>query len=180
VPCAELHVYYGFELWWATAMYRHEAWFISWRSRMEALLLQPGIHYHGMVGHQRMAQAYAESGFYVYPTDTPETAPINLIKAQANGCIPVTSRLPASAIPETCGRFDLGPIPPEGAGSIGSSPAWLRAWTDRLVLAMQMPHKVLESHRQEMKADARRRYNWTRVAQDWDNILRRFEIMNPR
>lgn len=50
-----------------------------------------------------MAEAYAENGFYVYPTETPETAPINLMKAQANGCIPITSRYPASAIPETTG-----------------------------------------------------------------------------
>jgi hypothetical protein len=49
---------------------------------METLLQQEGVRYWGGVGHERMADAYAETGFYVYPTETPETAPINLMKAQ--------------------------------------------------------------------------------------------------
>eukprot|EP00961_Rhodomonas_salina_P073147 982716-Rhodomonas_salina.1 len=47
---------------------------------MEAMLAQDGVLYKGGVGHARMAEAYAETGFYLYPTDTQETAPINLIK----------------------------------------------------------------------------------------------------
>ena len=171
-PCAVLNVYYGFDMWWATALYRHDPGFIQWRRRMEALLEQPGVRYHGMVGHARMAEAYAENGFYVYPTDTPETAPINLMKAQANGCVPITSRLPASAIPETCGRFDLGPPPPPGrTGSIRGDSEWTAAWTERVVRAVLTPHAELERHRREMKAYARQRYNWTRVALDWQEAL---------
>ena len=105
-PCARLDVYYGFELWWATAMYRREAWFVAWRRRMEGLLNQTGVRYHGMVGHAAMADAYAAAGFYVYPTDTPETAPINLMKAQVGGgaCACVSARCRACVRDEGAGR----------------------------------------------------------------------------
>ncbi len=61
-------------------MYKSEPWFIEWRSKMEQLLKQEGVLYKGGVGHAEMAAAYAATGFYLYPTDTQETAPINLIK----------------------------------------------------------------------------------------------------
>ena len=127
-PAAELHVYGGFDWWWATPLYKNEPWFIEWRAVMEALLLQEGVKYWGGVGHETMAEAYAQTGFYVYPTDTPETAPINLMKAQANGCIPITSRHPASAIPETTGEFDLGP-PSRLNTSIKLDARWLAEWS---------------------------------------------------
>jgi len=46
-------------------------------------------------------------------------------------CIPVTSRFPASAIPETTGEFDLGP-PPRGDGNITmrTDPEWLHEWAE--------------------------------------------------
>ena len=83
---AELHVYGGFDWWWATPLYQNEPWFIEWRAVMETLLQQEGVKYWGGVGHETMAEAYAQTGFYAYPTDTPETAPINLMKAQVCVC----------------------------------------------------------------------------------------------
>ena len=63
---------------------------------------------------------YAASGFYVFPSDKPETSGVNLMKAQAMGAIPVTSRHPNSSMPEVCGRYDLGPRVPVGAIAIQS------------------------------------------------------------
>ena len=51
-PDAQLHVYGGFDWWWATPLYQDQAWFKSWRAEMETLLLQPGVKYWGAVGHQ--------------------------------------------------------------------------------------------------------------------------------
>lgn len=42
---AELHVYGGFDWWWATPLYKDQVWFIEWRATMEALLLQHGVKY---------------------------------------------------------------------------------------------------------------------------------------
>jgi hypothetical protein len=98
---------------------------------------------------QVMADAYAHAGFYVYPTETPETAPINLMKAQANGCIPITSRFLSSAIPETTGDFDLGP--PPRRGSIKHDADWLAEWTRAVVRAVNTPQALLDDHRRRMK-----------------------------
>eukprot|EP00960_Hanusia_phi_P024154 712197-Hanusia_phi.AAC.2 len=162
----ELYVYYGFDMWWATPLYKHERWFIEWRRRMEEMLQQEGVNYIGGVGHEEMAGAYAETGFYVYPTDTPETAPINLIKAQANGCVPITSRYPLSAIPETTLTFDLGPEPRSNV-SIKEDRAFLLEWADAVARAVRTPQKELEVHRRRMKQSARDRYSWPKIAKEW-------------
>ena len=42
----------------------------------------PGVVYHGMVSETELAQAYAQAGWYAYPSDKPETSGIALMKAQ--------------------------------------------------------------------------------------------------
>ena len=170
VPAAEFHVFGGFDWWWATPLYQNEPWFIQWRASIEALLQHEGVVYWGGVGHDRMAQAYAECGFYVYPTETPETAPINLMKAQANGCIPITSRFPGSAIPETTAGFDLGPPPRQGT-TIKRDAAWRAQWTAAVIEAMRTPQEGLADHRLRMKRRARETYSWSRVASEWDRLF---------
>ena len=165
-----IYIYAGFDWWWATPLYKNEPWFIEWRAVMEALLQQEGVKYWGGVGHETMAEAYAQTGFYVYPTDTPETAPINLMKAQANGCIPITSRHPASAIPETTGEFDLGP-PSRLNTSIKLDAGWLAEWTTAVIVAIKTPQEQLADLRARMKLRAREIYNWPRVAAEWDGLL---------
>lgn len=80
----------------------------AWLDRMHALLKQPGVVYIGLVNHTVLADAYASSGFTLYPTSFPETGCVSLMKAQAMGAIPITSRYLNSTLPEM-GRFDLGP-----------------------------------------------------------------------
>jgi len=169
-PAVELHVYYGFDMWWATPLYKDQPWFVEWRAKMEKMLTQAGVRYFGGVGHDRMADAYAETGFYVYPTATPETAPINLMKAQANGCIPITSKFPGSAIAETTREFDLGPDPRTNT-TMKEDPEWLQEWTEAVITAVNTPHKHLEEHRQKMVRYARATYNWSRVADEWFHHL---------
>ncbi len=96
-----------------------------------------------------LAEAYAQAGFYAYPSDKPETSGIALMKAQACdgiplgatpgpplgatsgrplgrsqacGCVPLTSGQRASALPETCGEWDLGPAGRDGL--IARDPEW--------------------------------------------------------
>ena len=97
-----LAVYYGFPRW-LEQMHGAEAWYPQWRQHMEELLRQPGVEYHGMVNHTTIAAAYATSGFYLFPSDKPETSGVNLMKAQAtptpagrhsDPCIPPSQQLP--------------------------------------------------------------------------------------
>ena len=167
VPEATLHVYGGFAKWWATTVYKSDASFMAWRRKMEELLTLPGVVDHGWVGHEVIARAYSKHGFYLYPTDIPDTAPLNIAKAMAAGCIPITSRLLSSALPEFTREFDLGPTPREG--NFAENAEWRLEWVSAVVGA---PSRDLKVHRQRMKRWARRRFSWPRVAQEWAAIFR--------
>lgn len=110
VPDAHLTVYYGFTPAfnrWGESVFPD---FRAWKHRMLTLLQTlPGVEYVGTVGHTDLAEGYATAGFYLYPTMFSETSAVSLMKAMANGAIPITSRFERSALNETCGEFDLGP-----------------------------------------------------------------------
>ena len=55
---------------------------IELRAQIDPLLKAPGVVYHGMVSETELAQAYAQAGWYAYPSDKPETSGIALMKAQ--------------------------------------------------------------------------------------------------
>ena len=79
LPTASLHVYYGF---WPYAMWAEQKPLIELRAQIDPLLKAPGVVYHGMVSETELAQAYAQAGWYAYPSDKPETSGIALMKAQ--------------------------------------------------------------------------------------------------
>lgn len=166
IPDAELHLYYGFTANYLRDM-RNNPKLRRTKERIEAQLQRvEGVHWHGMVGQDELASAFAQSGFWLYPTAWPETFCITAAQAQANGAIPITSRYPDSGVPETC-RYDLGPEP--RGGSIYDDPAWLTAWTDQVVkVASKEPDHAF---RKEMKAWARETFSWKKVAADWTRLF---------
>ena len=76
----------------------------TWSSTQAVVALSSGeAEYYGMVNASTIAAAYASSGFYVFPSDKPETSGVNLMKAQAtptpagrhsDPCIPPSQQLP--------------------------------------------------------------------------------------
>ncbi|KAJ1482117.1 hypothetical protein T484DRAFT_1805073 [Baffinella frigidus] len=48
--------------------------------------------FRGMVGHKELWRSFRRAGFALYPSAFPETSCITLMKAQAAGAVPVTSR----------------------------------------------------------------------------------------
>jgi protein O-GlcNAc transferase len=110
LPTAELSVFYGFRpefVKWGNAQMDN---FTEWMAEMNRLLSEtPGVRNVGLVGHAQLAKEYSYAGFYLYPTTFSETSCISLMKAMTNGAIPITSRFPVSALPETVDAFDLGP-----------------------------------------------------------------------
>lgn len=172
VPGARLGVYYGFtRAFLAWGRRTNPGGFDAWLARMHSLLAQEGVTYHGLVNHSVLHAAYAASGFTLYPTSFGETSCISLMKAQALGAIPITSRYPHSALPETCGRFDWGPAPPPAAFKPGSSlaadPEWLAAWVEAVVGAATRPADEIAAHRAAMMAHSRSHHLWGSVAAKW-------------
>jgi glycosyltransferase involved in cell wall biosynthesis len=120
-----------------------------------------------MVGQKELTQALSRSGFYLYPCEIAEISSISLMRAQAMGSIPVTSRYKDSALNETAGLWDLGP--PAREGLIGKDPEWLAQWIDYVVFAATATN--LHEHRRKMKEWARAKFSWARAGRQWDYIF---------
>ena len=68
-----------------------------------------------------------------------------------------------SALGETCGKWDLGPVQ-RNSSIIAEDAAWLSEWTQHVIRAARLPAAALERHRTAMMADALARYSWEHVA----------------
>ncbi|CAM9221466.1 unnamed protein product [Discosporangium mesarthrocarpum] len=179
VPTATLEIYYGFSDSFNAWGRRHITRFDEWMSDMMLLLEQDGIDYRGMVDHHTLARAYARAGFILYPTAFPETGCVTLMKAQAMGAIPITSRFPNSTLPELASPWDMGPEPglPLDASSPLDHPAWLERWASAVIEASKADSAGREAtggagivweRRQAMKAAARDRFLWGSTARIWE------------
>eukprot|EP00639_Heterosigma_akashiwo_P010200 CAMPEP_0206373560 /NCGR_PEP_ID=MMETSP0294-20121207/7786_1 /ASSEMBLY_ACC=CAM_ASM_000327 /TAXON_ID=39354 /ORGANISM="Heterosigma akashiwo, Strain CCMP2393" /LENGTH=325 /DNA_ID=CAMNT_0053821171 /DNA_START=59 /DNA_END=1036 /DNA_ORIENTATION=+ len=148
---AKLEVYYGFSKSFlvhaANTIPDHKAWI----SRMETLLKQEGIVYRGMVDHSTLASAYASAGFILYPTIFPETGCVTLMKAQAMGAVPITSRFEGSTLPELTQHWDLGPRPL--VGHYANDPEWQSLWVDRVIAAAARDIRERQGSKQTHRED---------------------------
>lgn len=181
---AELWVYYGFTdafmRWGRINIPRFDEWMLT----MQRLLRQEGVNYVGLVDQAELARAYWRSGFALYPTSFPETGCVALMKAQALGSVPITSRHVNSTLPELTGPWDLGP--PGSPGRIADDPMRLRSYADAVVRAAlghcdnardrvqadsAPPGKCVAHHRARMVRWARERFRWGRVARLWDDAF---------
>lgn len=145
---------------------------------MLGLLKQEGIVYHGMVGHATLAKGLADAGFILYPTVYPETGCVTLMKAQAMGAIPITSRCLNSTLPELTEWFDLGPRPIRSA-TYTEDTEWMELWVQAVVAASNRDfeerrrnagirnEETLQVHRKTMIKKSRERFGWKHVAEIW-------------
>mmetsp|Transcript_28630 Transcript_28630/g.64874 ORF Transcript_28630/g.64874 Transcript_28630/m.64874 type:complete len:796 (-) Transcript_28630:52-2439(-) len=168
VPNSSLEIYYG----WTPGMLRYiervgpEGH--AFKKNIDEMLEYPGVLSKGMVGQRELTRALSECGFYLYPCEIAEISSISLMRAQAMGAIPITSRFLDSALNETAGIFDLGP--PAQPGLIGKNPEWLQQWIDAVVEASNHAERYSE-HRKRMKEWARKKFSWERVGRQWDHIF---------
>lgn len=124
--------------------------------------------------------AFASASLTLYPTSVEiETGCISVLKAMANGAIPVTSRYRLSVLPELTSRWDLGP-PARPTGKISQDAAWLQEWADAVVDAVHMPQSEIEQLRSEMVAWARRERTWSAVASLVDAEARKVLLEGQR
>lgn len=96
VPNAELHIFYGFDIWEASARSRGEQGQLELMDRLRrAVHTTEGVVYHGFVDQRALADEFAKSQVWIYPTWFSETSCISAMEAQAAGCRVVTSRIAA-------------------------------------------------------------------------------------
>lgn len=166
VPEAELHVYYGFEIF--DIMHRDNPERMRWKEQVLGLMNQPGIIYHGRVGHEELNKAYNSSGVWAYSTDFTEISCISAMKAQALGAIPVTMTL--AALDETVKngvKIDADITLPEVQVE----------YADALIKVLK-DEKYQERIRKNMMVWARKQFAWSNVAAIWDETMRVW-VQNP-
>jgi glycosyltransferase involved in cell wall biosynthesis len=90
IPDAELHIFYG----WNNIdklIKSGDYNLLQFKKKMIPLMKQIGITEHGRVGHIKLIKEYQRAGVYAYPCSYEEISCISAMKAQASGCIPVTT-----------------------------------------------------------------------------------------
>ncbi|KAG7389404.1 hypothetical protein PHYBOEH_007514 [Phytophthora boehmeriae] len=170
IPTAELSVFYGFRPAFLEWGRKHMSNFTDWKTEIDRLLSEtPGVRNVGLVDHARLAEEYSYAGFYLYPTTFSETSCISLMKAMASGAIPITSRYPNSALPETVGDYDLGPRALQ-AHSIPEDPEWYELWI-RCIIDAVRDEQQATTLRHRMKRFARKTYRWEHIALQWHRVI---------
>lgn len=155
VPDAELHVYYGFTPTFDTVHRNHPA-MMEWKTKMLKLLLATkGVKYHGRVGQMELAQAYAQSHVWLYPTPFGEISCVTAMKAQAMGAMPFTSGY--AALAETQQHGWKGPADKMADAVVDYWANWDR------------PEQA--KARREMAAWARKTFSWESVANQWHRLF---------
>lgn len=93
LPKAELHIYYGWNLF--DAVNRNNPERMAWKKEMIKLMNQSGVAEHGRIGHKDLLKEKAKSTIHYYPTDFEEIDCISVRESALVGCVPVMSHYAA-------------------------------------------------------------------------------------
>ena len=161
IPDAELHIYYGVEIWKRFAPPEQKQQ-IEFLERLMAERADQGVHFHGRVSAQVLAREQMKCGVFNFPTWFSETSCRTAMEAHAAGCRIVTS--PIAALNETVG--------PRGTMIDGYwlSPEYKAQFADACVSAML---KTDDDDREELKRYARENFSLDSLAREWSVLLRR-------
>jgi glycosyltransferase involved in cell wall biosynthesis len=164
VPDAEVHVYYGFMVWERIAHAHGDQEGLAQINRFKNLLTHtPGVIFHDRVGQQELADAYAASKVWAYPTWFAETSCISAMEAQAAGCVPVATAL--AALNETVKHGVLLQQPSTGTG-YGINFV-------NTVVALLKDEQARMKYAAPGRKWAMANLDWSGVAAEWEEIFRK-------
>ena len=167
VPDAKLHIYYDWTVF--RLRYPVEA---AWLTGL--LESREGVVFHGGVRPEELHDAFRQASVWGYPLNgaDSETFCLNLIKAEASGCIPVCSD--AASLPEFLMpgiepvHFDFTGLPEVDDQTQASIPEeFLTAFTARLITTLQTPAAEHQATRKQLRT-------WVLDRFTWDHAARRF------
>ena len=87
VPEAELHVFYGWDLF--ARFYGDNPERMAWKKKIDDMMEHKGVTHHGRVSQPQIVKEMKKCGIWAYPTHFGEISCITAMKAQALGCIPI-------------------------------------------------------------------------------------------
>lgn len=163
VPDAELDVYYGFHPTLMAACRRPDPYgrqLAATVKKIDELRKQDGVNWHGFVGHEQLHAGFAKCGLWLYPSAYDEISCITAMKMQAHGVVPVTSE--QGALAETVQHGVKIPGDPNDV-------AMQKAWFDAVVAQANNPWT--REQRLDMATDARSKFSWASVADQWHGLF---------
>lgn len=159
VPDAELHIFYGWQLF--EKFYHDNPASMAWMERMNKMMEQPGITHHGRVAQPELKKWIEQCGVWAYPTHFGEINCISAIKAQAWGAMPVVVNYAALQTTVQWGIKVEGDIyEPEVQENY------------KLALIDGLTNEAQDGMRPAMMAWARNKFSWEKVAIEWSNEFR--------
>jgi glycosyltransferase involved in cell wall biosynthesis len=165
VPDLTLHIYYGFDnidVLSNASKKDRDYWRPIKRGVLEAVRRTKGVEWHGRIGQRELYRVWLQTGLWCYPTPFTETSCVTSMEAQALGAIPITN--PFWALRDNVRHGVLIAGDP-------NDPLTRARYAGEIVRLVTQPD-LAERIRLEMMPDARTRFDWDRVADQWDGWLR--------
>jgi glycosyltransferase involved in cell wall biosynthesis len=161
VPNAELHLYYGWDIW--DVCNRNNPTMKIWKESLMSLMQQEGIKtQYEHVDPDQLWDQYLTSSLWLYPTEWNESSCISAMKAQACGAIPVTTNV--AALKETVqwgAKIDCVDIYSNQ-----------RARDDFIAECVRFLTVPNETYRRQMRDWALKTFSWEAIADQWDSEFR--------
>lgn len=163
-PTAKLHVTYGFTATWRAMEAGGSDYLRDLRKRIEGLLTQPGVVFHGSVGQLALAELQQKARVWAYPTDFPEVSCITGMEAQAAGLAIVATA--KAELPATLDGSGATLFPPTSEWGPGTADGFATRVATLLTVEAEWvgPH-VMACH-------AAARFDVRRIGGMWDDLLR--------
>lgn len=154
IPGAELHVCYGFELYFK--LRGHVKRYRDWYEMMMEKLKQPGVVHHGKVGEKELYDIAASCAVWAYPTTFQEIDCITARYCQALGTVPLV--FDYAALKTTVQRGVRLAVDPFDRKS-------LPAYRDELIRQLKGP-KTFDDIKENAK-----NFDWKQRAKEWIEVF---------
>lgn len=162
VPDAELHVFYGFDVWEKLAKARGNPDELKSVERVKARLSEPGIIFRGRIGQEQLSREFQKAELWPYPTWFSETFCITAVEAMAAGTPVVTTNI--AALDTTVGDTGIC-VDVEKAGGNTSTPAFRERFAEECV-RMLNDRKQWEEY-SKRGLERCRAFSWEGIAEEW-------------
>jgi glycosyltransferase involved in cell wall biosynthesis len=168
VPRARLQWSYGWDLYRLYSADHPER--LGWMRQAQRSMDEAGIESLGHLTAEQVGKLYQRGAIFAYPSDFLENDCISVKKAQACGCVPVTTDAGALSTSVQFGiKLPSGGGPERAYHGIEDETTQ-RLWIDATVDLLNNPEKQAQLARQG--AEWARQFSWPRIAARWDEILR--------
>ena len=163
-PDLELHGFYGLDNIDKLIKFKPAySYYKPFREEFLRELDQPGVTWHGRVDQPTLSREWLNTGLWCYQTNFRETSSITSMEAQALGAVPIYNPIWALKHNVMAGLMLRG--------DAYGDPLVRARYVNAMVSLSRNPG-LQDQIRGPMMANARTRFNWERVVDQWEAWLR--------